>query len=243
MSSGKVTVFGLPSIWGAPSPSPFAVKLFTWLRMAEIEHEAILLRRPPRSSTGKVPYVELPDGRRLADSGMIIQTLTKERDVKLDAHLDDASRARGVLVRRTLEESLYFCLLHERFTTARGFEAVRRDYFRHAPWPVRVLAPYIVRRNVRKILHGHGTGRLPTAQIHAHAFADIDAVATTLGDSPYLLGDKPSSFDAVLAGFAWTMSAIPYSSEMADRMRSKTNVMAYLDRMRAKYWSEWTPSP
>src|SRR5678816_856421 len=164
----------------------------------------VVLRAPPRSKTKKVPYVELPDGRRLADSGMIIATLTEERGIVLDARLDDARRAEGVLVRRTLEESLYFCTLWERFMTPEGFARVRQDYFRLAPWIVRLVAPFVVRRNVKRILHGHGTSRLPVSEIQEHGRADIEAVARTLGDRPFLLGDAPSTFDAVLTGFVWS---------------------------------------
>jgi glutathione S-transferase len=152
----RLAVCGLPATWGAPSPSPFVIKLLTWLRMAEIEHEMVRLRSPPRSTTGKIPYVELPDGRRLADSGLIIEALSKERGIDLDAHLDPLARSRGHLVRRTLEESLYFSALYERFMTPEGFAYVRRDYFRAAPWIVRKLAPVVVRRNVRRILHWQG---------------------------------------------------------------------------------------
>src|SRR5688500_19262684 len=93
--AAAVTVWGLVPTWGAPSPSPFAIKLQTWLRMAKIEHRARVLKSPPRSSTGKVPYVELDNGRRLADSQSIIETLGRERGVDLDVHLDAAARARG----------------------------------------------------------------------------------------------------------------------------------------------------
>jgi glutathione S-transferase len=210
--------------------------------MANIEYDSILLRRPPRSSTGKVPYVELTDGRRIADSGVIIETLTKERSITLDARLDDQQRARGHLVRRTLEESFYFCVLWERFTTSEGFAFVRRDYFRHAPWPVRVIAPLVVRRNVRRILHGHGTSRLSPSQILEHARADIGAVAATLGDRPFLLGDTPSSFDAVLTGFVWCASVIPYPSVMREAVVAHENLTAYLARMRERYWSGWEPN-
>lgn len=238
---GKVRVVGLPPTWGAPSPSPFAIKLQTWLRMAKIEHEAVLLKAPPKSSTGKVPYVELPDGRRLADSQVIIETLARERGVDLDAHLDAAARARGHLVRRTLEESLYFGSVWERFMTKEGFAYVARDYFRLAPWPVRKIAPDMIRRNIVRILHGQGTGRLPPAEIAARARADVDAVATTLGDSPYLLGSEPSTFDASMFGFMWAIHSIPYPSYTRDAMLAHPNLLAYLERMRARYWSDWTP--
>ncbi|MCP4807595.1 MAG: hypothetical protein GY913_10285 [Proteobacteria bacterium] len=52
----------LPPLWGLPSPSPFVVKLETWLRMAEIPYHSRHLSRPPQSRSGKIPYIELVSG-------------------------------------------------------------------------------------------------------------------------------------------------------------------------------------
>ena len=237
---GEVVVWGLGPTWGAPSPSPFAIKLATWLRMAKVPHRMSVLKSPPRSSTGKVPYVELPDGRRLADSQLIIETLAQERGIDLDAHLDAAARARGHLVRRTLEESLYFGSVWERFMTDEGFACVKRDYFRGAPWPVRAIAPSIVHRNIRKILHGQGTGRLPPPVIAARVQEDLDAIAAVFGEGPFLLGGQPSSFDAALFGFAWALQVTPYPSVAHDALLRHPSLVAYVERMKARYWSDWT---
>jgi hypothetical protein len=131
-----VRVFGLPPVWGTPNPSPFVIKLLTWLRMAGIAYEQVVLKRPPQSPTGKIPYVVLPDGRLLSDSSAIVETLAVERGVDLDAHLDARGRAEAHVIRRTIEEHLYFVGLYERFATPEGFARTGVDYFRHAPWPV-----------------------------------------------------------------------------------------------------------
>src|SRR5687767_11238947 len=99
-----IAVHALGPIWGAPSPSPFVIKLLTWLRMAGVEHRLVPLRRPPQSATGKMPYITWADGRMLADSSAIIETLGKERGVDLDAHLDPRAKAEAHLIRRAIEE-------------------------------------------------------------------------------------------------------------------------------------------
>ena len=41
------------------------------------------------------------------------------------------------LVRRTLEEHLYFVVLWERWVSDEGFANSARDYFPYLPWPLR----------------------------------------------------------------------------------------------------------
>lgn len=58
-----------PPCWGMPSTSPFCIKLESWLRMAGLAYEARVLKGPPRSPNGKVPYVELPTAGCCATRG------------------------------------------------------------------------------------------------------------------------------------------------------------------------------
>lgn len=104
LRAGPVVVVGMAPLWGMPSPSPFCTKLETWLRMAGIPYTAKVLQGPPRSATGKIPYLELPDGSTLADSGRIIEALTEARGVRLDDHL--SARDRSAVGALTVEGGL-----------------------------------------------------------------------------------------------------------------------------------------
>src|SRR6185503_13044580 len=109
--------------------------------------------------TGKVPYVELPDGTLLHDSGLIIAELGRRHGIDLDAGLDPAARAIGHSVRRMVEEHLYFCVAYERWVLDAGYASTARDYFRHLPLGLRQLLPPILRRRMRANLHGQGISR------------------------------------------------------------------------------------
>ena len=81
-----VKLYQFPSAFGLPNASPFCMKLDTWLRMAGLSCERSCgadLRKAPR---GKMLYIE-DDGRAVADSSLIIDYLTKQYSVTLDAHL------------------------------------------------------------------------------------------------------------------------------------------------------------
>ncbi len=232
-----VIVHGLPPLWGAPSASPFVVKLLTWLRMAEIPYEAPPLAGPPRSPTKKMPYVELPDGTLLGDSALIIEELGRRSAVTMDDVLDARQRAEALALRRMLEEHLYFAGLWERWISPDGRAASRRDYFAFLPWPLRSLLPILVSRDAKRNLYGHGLGRHTPADIYAMAFEDIDAAATLLGDRDYLF-DVPTSIDAATYGLVRTVLANPFPSPLADRVRGHANLVAYGERITARWWPD-----
>ena len=105
--AAPIKVWSLPPLWGTPSPSPFAIKLMTWLRMADIPYVAPTMMGPPRSRTKKIPYIELENGETVADSSQIIERLTRDRGIALDDGLDTRQRALAHTIRRTVEEHLY----------------------------------------------------------------------------------------------------------------------------------------
>jgi glutathione S-transferase len=233
-----VKVFGLPPIWGSPSPSPFSIKVMTWLRMAGIEYERPPMKGPPKSATGKVPWVELADGEVLSDSSLIIERLSADRGIDLDAVLDAHTRAVGVAIQRMIEEHLYFVGAWERWLTDDGFAHSSRDYFRHLPGPIRFLLPRMLRRKMRANVHGQGVGRHSPKTITAMAKVDIDALAVILGDNEFVLG-PPSTLDASTFGLVWAMRSNPYQSDLRKCIEAHPNLVAYAERMRERYWSDW----
>jgi glutathione S-transferase len=66
MSNDCVVLWQMQPLWGLPNPSPFCMKVETWLRMAGIPYEPRAIGGPPKSTTGKVPYIERPDGSFLS---------------------------------------------------------------------------------------------------------------------------------------------------------------------------------
>jgi glutathione S-transferase len=197
-----------------------------------------LISSPPRSASGKIPYVTLPNGEILADSSLIIARLCRDHRVDLDADLSAPERAQAHLVSCMLESHLYFAQLYERFATPEGFACVRRDYFAHLPWPLRALAPLVVRRRALANLHGQGTGRLAREEVAELARADVLTLATVLGDRPHLLGAQPRTVDATALGFLWAATSHPFESAVRTAIESHPNLLDYLARMRAAHWPD-----
>jgi glutathione S-transferase len=229
-----LTLFQPPRVWDAPSTSPFCTKLETYLRMADIPYKidssGALLRKAP---WGKVPYIEF-EGQLISDSSRIVAHLKERLGDTVDVHLDDSQHALGHLVQRTLEEGTYWALLYDRWCQDANFEVVRNALFSHLP-ALRWVVPDLVRRRVLGALYAQGTSRHEPAFIYANVARDFDAVGRQLGDRPYLFGDTPSTYDAILYAFSAAIWKTPFADNFAP---APDNVRGHLERMHARYYPE-----
>lgn len=233
--AAPILLWGTPPCWGLPSTSPFCVKLESWLRMAGLPYEARVLRGLPRSPTGKVPYVELEGGRIVADSGVIIDTLTAERGVTLDAGLSARERALATAVTRLLEDHFYWAIAWDRWIPPTHWAKTRVAYFGALPGPLRWLVPPLARRGVRRAFHGQGFGRMDEAAILSRAARDLEALAGLLGEQEHLLG-RPSSVDATIHAFVASALRPPFDGPLQRATARHASLTAFCERFEQRWW-------
>ena len=234
----KITLYQYTPAWGLPNPSPFCTKVETYLRMAEIPFESVSLKDPRKAPKGKLPYIE-DGGTTLADSALILEHLKRTRGDALDAWLTPEQRAVGHAVAVMLEERTYWVEVKLRWADDATFHIVEQEFLSHVPKFVRALfLNSQIKKTVRRNLWGHGLGRHSQDEIDRLAAQDIDAVSGVLGDKPFLLGDKPSSYDATVFAFMlnYLGSVTVFPSKMKDYLKTKANVVAYVDRVRSTYF-------
>jgi glutathione S-transferase len=216
------------------SPSPFCLKLEIWLHLAGIEYKAVGDYNPMKAPKGKAPYVTMEDGRVLSDSSHIIETLAAEYRVTLDDHLNPKQRAQAVLIQRTVEEHLYFCILHDRWVRDPGFAILKVAYFGSAPLPFRLIVPGMARRGVKKASHLQGTSRHSDEEVWAAGVADIDALSIILGDDDYFGGDQPATVDAVVYGAIANVLWGPFPGPFQDAVSKRKNLVAWAERVHVR---------
>ena len=208
-----VTLYQFPPVWGR-NPSPFTLKLEAWLRLAGVPYRVsdsfADFRRAPK---GKLPYID-DRGRRIADSGLIIEYLSRSRGIDLDGWLSPRQRAEALALQRLLEDHLYFILTHARWLDPAGWPAVKAAFFGWLPPGVRDAAAFTVRRRIARMLHLQGLGRHSQAELYWMGQADLEAVATILGDKPFLFGERPATVDAVAYGFLANLLLVPVETEL-----------------------------
>jgi glutathione S-transferase len=218
-----------PPVWGR-NVSPFTLKLETWLRLAGIRYEVVEVRNPKHGPKGKLPFIE-DGGRKVGDSGLIIEHLARTRGIDLDAGLDRAARADQLAFRRLLEEHFYFILGWSRWIDPDGWRSVRSGMFGFLPPGPRHIVAGLVRRDMRRALISQGIGRHSRAEIYALGRADLEAVSILLGDGPFFFLDRPTTFDAVAYGFLANLLLVPVETELKRIGLGFANLSAFCQAM------------
>jgi glutathione S-transferase len=223
--------------WGLPDPSPFCVKVETYLRMVGLPFERVEHATPFKGPKKKLPYIE--DGNRvIPDSGFVLDYLKATYGDALDARLSDQERAVGHALRRMLDEGLYWAVVYSRWMEDHNWTVIKPLFFGALPPVVRDFVPAWARRRVRNTLWLQGTGRHSREEIYALGNADLAAVATQLGTKPYLFGSTPTSFDAAAYGFVANIITPPIESALKKHALSLPNLADYCARIRERYYED-----
>jgi glutathione S-transferase len=222
--------------WHTPNISPFCAKLETYLRIAEVPYRTAKFGRG-ESPTGKIPYVVL-DGKRAADSQLIVEELERRRvaagNPALDAGLSAGDLAIARATRRMLEEGFYFVMLYLRWQIDGHYPAMRDEFKKMLPG---FILP-IIRRDIGKKLHGQGTGRHAADTVMAMGIADMEAVSDLLGDKPYFLGDAPRTVDATVFAFVDAALGFPIANPIGKAAGARANLVAYRKRIHDRWWKD-----
>jgi glutathione S-transferase len=230
-----ITLYQFGTAWGLPNPSPFCFKVENYLRMTETAFQ-IKSGDPRKTPKQKLPTIN-DGGTLVCDSAHIIDHLKKTQGDKLDAGMSEADRALAHVLRRTIEEGLYWCIVYTRWVEDSGFalanEALLKPNF---PPVVRSILPGMIRGQVKKQVVAQGTGRHSPDEIYAIGGADLDALSTLLGDKSFFLGEAPRSIDASAYAFLGVILWAPPDNALKAHLKTRANLVAYCERMKARYY-------
>jgi glutathione S-transferase len=231
-----IKLFQFPRMFGIPNLSPFCCKLETWLRITRVPYEVADTPNPRKGPKGKLPFIE-DAGMRIADSSRIVDHLVKTRGVDPDARLNTSQRAIALLVQRTLEEHYAFVLAYTHLVRDEGLRhTVAR--FDSVPAIVRPLVARAVLGQIKKLLWHQGILRHSDQEILESGLRDWRAVLTVMCDGPFFFGDEPTGVDAIVFGALAASVLTPIESPIRDFLRSQPAVVAYADRMLARFFPE-----
>jgi glutathione S-transferase len=223
-----------PPVWNLPNASPFCWKVENYLRMAGLPYRA-QNALPQHSPKKKLPYIT--DGETvIGDSGLIVDYLKRKCGDPLDADLSREQQALALATRRLVEEHLYFCAVHDRWVADANWPLTRAAFFAPLPPGLRQIIARAVRKSMRTQNYRQGIGRHSLDEIYALGIADLTALADLLGDKPFFLGAQPTSLDATTYAFIGNVLWAPIDSPLSRHARATDNLVAYCDRMKARYW-------
>ncbi|CAB9513945.1 Failed axon connections homolog [Seminavis robusta] len=240
-------VFGWKALGQDNDSSPACLKLETFLRICKVDFETKHFQEHQMKGNPnkKVPYIhwsKLNDGKPMNDSTLIINALKTMDPITydLDQHLTAEQRAIGTAFKTMLEESTYFTgIMQARWLCKEECDRVTVPlYFDFVPSLLRGLVGRQVRNNLVRDCQGQGTGILSNAQVLEKFKMELMAVSEYLGEKPYLMGTKVTSFDATVYAYMAILIQGDWSHEINQEARNCKNVVAYVDRMRKEFWPE-----
>jgi glutathione S-transferase len=237
-----ITLYQFIRAWGLPDISPFVTKVDCYLRMTGLPYELVQfpLTELAKTLKSKLPIIE-DQGRRVADSGFIVDYLKATYGDTLDGHLSPRDRAIGVALRRMMEESLYWsAIIHTRWQGDANFALYRPSLSAMIDLPTeqRERAVDQFRQQILMEFHEHGMGRHSAEENYELAKTDLAALADYLGEKSYFLGEQPTTLDAT--AYAWLAHIIhvPFQGPAKEYAQSRPNLVAYCRRMQERYYPE-----
>jgi glutathione S-transferase len=222
--------------FGLSTFTPFGLKLMAYLRLTKLPFEVVTEVDPGRGPKQKFPW--LVDGDvTLGDSDFIVRYLRERYGADLDANLDAADSARAHALRRMIEESLCFSILYFRWTDRAACRAATDVALASMPSAVRAVVRPLIRRRILRDLRGQGVGRHRPDEVLALGGADLDVLATTLGNQAFLIGQTPTLLDTSAAAFLAVILYPPLDHPLKRHALQRENLVAYTNRMRDLCWA------
>ncbi|XP_067666046.1 failed axon connections homolog [Haliotis asinina] len=215
----------------APSLTPFAVKLETYLRMARIPYQNV--HGMKMSSKGKVPWIEY-NGKAVADSTLCINFLNEKLEVDLNKHLSLRDKGVAMAMQVMTEEHLYWFLLIFRY------EYNNDKTFIKQALKIGSFVVWIAKYMVAKQTRTQGLGRHTEVEVTQMFKKELQALSDFIGDRKFLMGDEPCESDCAVFGqlsqFYWHFLGTGHENLIRDEYPS---LAAYCERMKETFWPDW----
>ncbi len=237
MDNDTLRVFTFPPAWGLPTAGPFGLKLEACLRMLGATYQPVHEGDNRKGPTRKSPWVE-DGGVRIGDTECILEHLRTTRGVVLDGALSAVERAQSHVLRRMLEEHYHQVFEYELVVLDEGFLHMRKLFEAKMPAPMVALVAPLVRRGLKKHLFERGIARHTPEQVTAMGRADVDALATWLGDREWFIADGPTKADTSAFGLLAVSIRSPLATPVCTYARSKPNLVAFVDRALTRFFPE-----
>ncbi len=231
-----ITLYTFGPNFGLPDPSPFCMKALVLLKMGGLEFKTDIanLQKAPKS---KAPYMD-DSGTIVPDSTFIRFHLEKTHGIDFDEGLSSVDRSIAWAFEKLCEETLYWAVVHSRWTRDKNFNAGPVQFFDAVPALMRPFIISTVKRQVRRDLKGQGMGRHSEAEIVELASRGIDSISVFLAEKPYLMGEKPCGADAAVFSTIAGLLCDVFDTPLVEATAKHENLVAYRDRLMSEYFPD-----
>ncbi|XP_061185655.1 failed axon connections homolog isoform X2 [Saccostrea echinata] len=215
----------------APSLTPFALKLETYLRMAKVPYQNEFDSVVNRNSKGKLTWIEY-NGEEVADSEFCIKFINKTLNIDLDKDFTDEEKAIAYSFQKVAEEYFYWALFLQRWVYDGEGEVFK---YIKIPWIFRKIG----KRGAIKQAHAQRIGRHSQEEVQTLIFECLQNFSSFLGKKKFLLGEKPCQADCAVFGILSQCYWHGFGSFTEQEFKKFENLCSYCERMKAEFWPDW----
>lgn len=226
-----------PQSWNLPNPSPFCLKVETFLRMANIPYKSQYILDPKQSPSKQLPFIT-DDGKALADSSRIIRYL-QEHYHDIDKQLSAADKNAATAIQRICEDHLYWVGLYDRWVSDQGWAVTSQEFFSGIPTLLRKWIANKVRKHQIKRIYRVGLSRLNADEIVIEGKKDLDVILSYMGDSTYIFGETATSTDAIVFAFMANLIYCPIATPLKAYALEQANLVDYCENVFSVYFPEF----
>ncbi|MFC4892605.1 glutathione S-transferase family protein [Pseudofrancisella aestuarii] len=219
------------------SMSPFCLKLELYFKAMGIDYVNQFSLELSKSPTGKMPYIET-QGKKYADSGLIIDMLESESGNSLDSPLSKEQKAQAWAFIRMCEDNIYWVGVYSRWIdsdNATNWKSILQETVGMPKIMLNLLFP-AMKRGVIKQLKGQGLLLLSKKEIYQKAEKDIKAIADFLNGRKYFFNGKLSLVDIVVFSML-VMSLNGSCSKRLLNIVKENNLENFIENINTKYFT------
>jgi len=238
-----ITLYACGEGFGLPEVSPYVTKSEIQLQMAGVAYVKVQGWRED-SPKGQLPYIE-DAGQKIADSTFIRGHVEARYGVDLDAGLSTVARAQAWAIERMCENHLAWTSGYFRFLLPQNFEKGPAHWFDNAPETARPVLRAQLLEAVSANIRAVGVGRHSEPEILALAARSLMALDALLGDKAFMMGDEPTSVDAIVFAVLAGMLTPFFDSPLRRRAERFPRLVGYTARMMARFYPNfaWATAP
>merc|ERR1712158_56899 len=229
-----------------PSISPFCLKLESWLKLHGIKYQNVDHKCKHRSKKGMLPFIEL-NGEEIADSNMIIETLSKKFDKEMPAELtQDQKNVQHAMV-AMVENHLHWTIVYWK---SKDVDNILKGYKLNLQTAIGSKAPasilnfyfkYTFCRKGLKKVRANGMSVHTAEEIENFGKKDLLTLSEMLGEKEFFFGSEPAMLDMVVFSHVAQLAMVDkeFSCPLRDYLEADCkNLVGLVNRMKDRCWGD-----
>merc|ERR1712029_678109 len=229
-----------------PSISPFCLKLESWLKLHGIKYQNVDHKCKFRSKKGMLPFIEM-NGEEIADSNIIIETLSKKFDKEMPAELtQDQKNVQHAMI-AMVENHLHWTIVYWK---SKDVDNILKGYKLNLQSAIGSKAPasllnfyfkYTFCRKGLKKVRSNGMGVHTAEEIENFGKKDLQTLSEILGEKEFFFGDEPAMLDLVVFSHVAQLVMVDkeHSCALRDYLEADCkNLVGLVNRMKDRCWNE-----